>query len=111
MDKRKAELPLQPLDESAARAACLALLDAVPDLRTRDDSWKELAVKKIASLSRSEQRHLPVWIVMSVHVLQKDQDLGRLPEESARLAALYLKEAYAAQGYDPKKVNTLVRWI
>jgi hypothetical protein len=112
MNKRRTELPLLPLDASAAREVCLALFEAAPSLRFQADSWKELAIRKIASLSRYKDRHLPVWMVMCVHVLQQHQDLGRLPETSADFAAAYLKEAYGAQSdYKPEKIETLVRWI
>ncbi len=112
MNKRRTELPLLPLDASAAREVCLALFEAAPSLRSQADSWKDLAIRKIASLSRYKDGHLPVWMVMCVHVLQQHQELSRLPETSTDFAAAYLKEAYVAQGdYKPEKVETLVRWI
>ena len=66
MNKRRTELPLLPLDASAAREVCLALFEAAPSLRSQADSWKDLAIRKIASLSRYKDGHLPVWMVMCV---------------------------------------------
>jgi hypothetical protein len=104
---RVRELEVARLTEDAARAMCADLF-ASGSLASLPHKWKEDAA---AELARRFDRH-PVWLTLSVHLLESRGDLATVPATARDLADSYFEEIVGgqAQGRHDELLG-LLRWV
>ncbi|KYC34791.1 hypothetical protein WA1_49585 [Scytonema hofmannii PCC 7110] len=100
------ELPLAPLEESAAVAFCQELLE-FGSLQTQKANWKIEAATWIA-----QHYDYPIWMAIAIKLLESKGNLETMPQEVEGLASEYLEEIIPQQQNLPHdQIQNLLRWI
>lgn len=100
------ELPLEPLEESAAVAFCQELLE-FGSLQTKTANWKMETATRIA-----QYYDYPIWMAIAIKLLESKGNLETIPQEVEGLASEYLKEIITQQQSIPsEQILNLLRWI
>ncbi|WP_189525213.1 ATP-binding protein [Nostoc sp. 'Peltigera membranacea cyanobiont' 232] len=100
------ELPLEPLEESAAVAFCQELLE-FGSLQTKTANWKMETATRIA-----QYYDYPIWMAIATKLLESKGNLETIPQEVEGLASEYLKEIITQQQSIPsEQILNLLRWI
>jgi len=100
------ELPLEPLETSAAIAFCQELLE-FGVLQAQRADWKTEAATRIAQ----HYDRYPIWMAIAVKLLESKGNLETMPQEADGLASEYLEEILTQQQNIPREqVLNLLRW-
>lgn len=100
------ELPLIPLEESAAFAFCKELLE-LGSLQVETSDWKEQAATWIAN-----HYDYPIWMAIAIKLLENKGNFDTMPQEVEGLAFEYLEEIIKQQQlFHSDKILNLLRWI
>lgn len=100
------ELPLEPLEESAAVTFCQELLE-FGSLQTKTANWKMETATRIA-----QYYDYPIWMAIAIKLLESKGNLETIPQEVEGLASEYLKEIITQQQSIPsEQIPNLLRWI
>ena len=99
------ELPLAPLEESAAVAFCQELLE-FGSLQAKTADWKKQAATWIA-----QHYDYPIWMAIAIKLLESKGNLQTMPQEIEGLASDYLGEIIKQQqSLHPEQILNLLRW-
>jgi len=100
------ELPLEPLEESAAIAFCQELLEFGVWQAQSSDRKKESATW----IAQHYDRY-PLWMAIAVKLLESKSNLETMPQEADGLASEYLEVILTQQQNIPREqVLNLLRW-
>jgi hypothetical protein len=99
------ELPLAPLEESAAVAFCQELLE-FGSLQAKTADWKKQAATWIA-----QHYDYPIWMAIAIKLLESKGNLQTMPQEVEGLASDYLGEIIKQQqSLHSEQILNLLRW-
>lgn len=100
------ELPLAPLEESAAVAFCKELME-FGFLQEKTTDWKLGA----ATLIAQNYDYHPIWMAIAIKLLESKGNLETMPKEVEGLASQYLKEIIKQeQSLHSAQISNLLQW-